>query len=104
MTLDADADESLDAPLPTFATLARFRESAATEDEAVASVNRSIVDAGVSCDGVSLERRDDDGSWLVTARIVTVSIDAHTAVGGVVADLEAAGLAPDEVWVQRQLA
>jgi len=106
--LDADLDTALDAvldaPLPTFAILARFREGAPSEDLAIDAVRRRLVDKGVTADTVTLERQDDDGTWLVVARVVTVSIDAHTAVAGIVEDLTAAGLVPDEVWVQRQIA
>ena len=43
-------------------------------------------------------------TFAILARIVTVSVDAHTAVTGVHEDLVAAGLTPDEVWAERQVA
>jgi len=103
-SFDEGLDDFLDAPLPTFAILARFREAAPSEDQAVDEVTRRLAERGVTADTVTLERQDDDGTWLVVARVVTVSIDAHTAVAGVVEDLTAAGLAPDEVWALRQIA
>lgn len=105
-TVDPDAlDElALDIALPTYAILARFRETAAGPEEAEAALVRRLTDAGEKYDEVAIERRDDDGTFLVVARIVTVSVDAHTAVAGVHDDLHAAGLAPDEVWAERQVA
>ncbi len=50
-------------------------------------------------DEVSVERREDDGSFWVVARFVTVSVDAHTAVLGVHESLAAAAVPVDEVWV-----
>ena len=101
---EATDDLALDVALPTFAILARFRESAATEDSAVDAVTQRLLDAGQRADHVVIERQDDDGSWLVMARFVTVSVDAHTAVAGVHEDLHGAGLTPDEVWAERQVA
>ena len=40
---------------------------------------------------------------MVVARFVLVSIDGHTAVGALHETLLAAGLVPDEIWVDRQL-
>ena len=45
-----------------------------------------------------LERREDDGSFWVVARFVTVSVDAHSAVVGVDDTLRSADVPADEVW------
>lgn len=100
---DTDDDLALDVALPTYAILARFRESAASADDAVDAVTSRLADCGERFDQVTLERADDDGTWLVVARFVTVSVDAHTAVAGIHEDLHSAGLAPDEVWAERAL-
>ncbi len=102
--LDADDDLALDVALPTYPILARFRETADTESDAVEQVVARLSSAAEPHDTVTVERREDDGTWLVVARFVTVSVDAHTAVAGVHDDLHAAGLAPDEVWAERPLA
>ncbi|HVE63799.1 MAG TPA: hypothetical protein VNB94_08370 [Mycobacteriales bacterium] len=104
ISFDDLSDDALDAPLPTFAILARFREEAATEAEAIDALSRRFVEAGAPAATVSTERRDDDSTWLLVARVVSISIDASTAVAGVVEDLASAGLRPDEVWVHRQIA
>ena len=107
MTTDLDGLDGLDdfdAALPTYAVLARFAEVADSEEEAIATITQRLVDAGKSFDQVVLERQDDARTWLTVARIVTVSVDAHTAVTGVHEDLVAAGLIPDEVWAERQVA
>ena len=101
--LDETDDLGLDVALPTFAILARFREAAGSEEAALAAVTERLTAAAERFDQVALERQDDDGSWLVVARFVTVSVDAHTAVAGVHEDLHSAGLAPDEVWAERAL-
>jgi hypothetical protein len=104
MTTELGGLDDWDAALPTFAILARFAEIADSEEEAIATVTRRLVDAGKSFDRVVLERQDDPRTWLTVARFVTVSVDAHTAVAGVHDDLRSAGLSPDEVWVERQVA
>ncbi len=93
-----------DAALPTFAILARFAEVADSAEEAIATLTRRLVDAGTNFDQVLLERQDDARTWFAVARIVTVSVDAHTAVAGIHDELHAAGLTPDEVWAERQVA
>jgi len=103
MTTSADDDMSLDVALATYAILARFRETAETEESAVEQVVDRLSSAAEPHDLVTVERREEDGSWLVVARFVTVSVDAHTAVAGVHDDLHAAGLQPDEVWAERAL-
>ena len=103
-SLDAGDDLALDVALPTYPILARFRETADTEAEAVEQVVERLSSAAEPHDAVTIERREDDGTWLVVARFVTVSVDAHTAVAGVHDDLHAAGLSPDEVWAERPLA
>ena len=101
---DAADELALDTALPTYAILARFRERAASASDAVEKVIRRLTDCGERYDEVALEREDDDGTWLIVARFVTVSVDAHTAVAGIHDDLHSAGLAPDEVWAERQVA
>lgn len=100
-TTDLGGLDDLDAALPTFAILARFAEVADSEEEAIATLTQRLIDAGEGFDQVMLERQDDARTWLVVARIVTVSVDAHTAVAGVHDDLHAAGLTPDEVWTEQ---
>ncbi|MCW2498568.1 MAG: hypothetical protein JWN87_244 [Frankiales bacterium] len=90
--------------LPTFAVLARFRESAATSDAAVRSVAARLADRDEPFQEVLVERQEGPESWMVVARFVVVSIDAQTAVLGVSETLGGAGLAPDEVWMDRQVA
>ncbi len=90
--------------LPTFVVLARFRQAASSEDEAVALVRRMLTDAGEPFDDVAPERSEPDGSWMVNARFVVVSVDSHTAVAGVHETLRRQGLAVDEVWADAQVA
>ena len=99
-------DEGLgdwDAPLPTFAVLARFAVVADSAEEAVAALSQRLLDARKSFDQVVVERQESR-TWLTVARIITVSVDAHTAVTGVQEDLNAAGFTPDEVWAEKQVA
>ena len=85
--------------LPTFVVLARFAEAAGTAEQAEASVRSRLAAARGLFDDVRVERREDDGTWLLEVRFVVVSLDGHTAVEGVSETLTSAGLAPDEVWV-----
>ena len=101
METDSDTDDvtgGVETVLPTFVVLARFRQSAPIEREAVDAVRRQLTAAGEPFDDVLVERQEDDGSWMVLARFVVVSVDAHTGVAGVHDSLREAGLAVDEVW------
>jgi hypothetical protein len=90
--------------LPTFAILARFIESAATGDDAVRAVVARLSEREEPFHEVVVERQEGTGRWMVVARFVVVSVDAHTAVCGVSETLDGAGLEPDEVWMDRQVA
>ena len=96
-----DLDETLPAEvaLPTFPVLARFRSDAGEAADAVADVVARLEPVRGLFDEAFVERREDDGSFWVVARFVTVSLDVHTAVVGVHETLTSAGVAPDEVWV-----
>lgn len=96
-TDDLDGEEEVS--LPTFVVLARFAEAGADAEQAEASVRARLTAARGLFDDVSVERREDDGTWLFEVRFVVVSVDAHTAVTGVSETLTRAGLSPDEVWV-----
>jgi hypothetical protein len=85
--------------LPTFALLARFVVDGGTAEEATAHVERRLSAVPLPFDQVELERREDDGTWMVVARFVEPSLDSHTATAGLHDTLTAAGLIPDEVWV-----
>jgi hypothetical protein len=106
MTTDADdaalaLDESGpgEVALPTFPVLARLRSLAPDETAALADARGQLQPVAGMYDDVSVERREDDGSFWVVARFVTVSVDAHTAVLGVHESLAAAAVPVDEVWV-----
>lgn len=106
MTTDADdaalaLDESGpgEVALPTFPVLARLRSLAPDEAAALADARGRLEPVAGMYDDVSVERREDDGSYWVVARFVTVSVDAHTAVLGVHESLAAAAVPVDEVWV-----
>ncbi len=103
-TYSDDATGGVETVLPTFVVLARFRQSAASEQEAVDTVRRQLTGADEPFDDVFVERAEQDGSWMVVARFVVVSVDAHTGVAGVHDSLRDAGLAVDEVWADAQLA
>ena len=94
-----DTDE-LDTALPTYAVLAQLsRPTGGSGDEAVRSVETDLRAAGAPYDLVTVERQDDDGTWRLRARFVVVSVDGETAVRGVHETLVAAGVHPDEVWL-----
>lgn len=100
----SDRTESFDSPLPTFSVLARFRSTHETSEDAERDVAARLTAAEEPFHEVTVERHDDDGAWMITARFVLVSVDAGTAVAGLYETLNAAGLAPDEVWLDRALA
>ncbi|CAN5297006.1 hypothetical protein BH24ACT10_BH24ACT10_09280 [soil metagenome] len=85
--------------LPTYPVLARFRSAAPDEAQALADARRQLAPVAGMYDDVEVERREDDGSFWVVARFVTVSVDAQTAVLGVHDSLAAAAVPVDEVWV-----
>ena len=89
-----------EVPLPTVAVLARFRSDADDAVSAESDVVGRIAPVREMYDDVAVERREDDGSFWVVARFVTVSGDAHTAGLGGHETLTAAGVDVDEVWVQ----
>lgn len=96
--------DSLDVALPTFAVLARFRESALTPEEAVRGLVARLRDADEPVHEVDVEREEGPGTWMVVARFVLVSVDAATAIAGLTETLAEAGLHPDETWSSGQVA
>ena len=103
---DTDTDDEtggVETVLPTFVVLARFRESAGNEQDAVDAVRRRLAGAAEPFDDVFVERQEDDGSWMVVARFVVVSVDSHTGVAGVHDSLRTAGFAVDEVWADARV-
>ena len=101
---DDDAEPAVEAVLPTFVVLARFRQEADSEEGALARVRRMLTDKGEPFDDIAPERQEDAGTWMVNARFVVVSVDSHTAVAGVHETLQGHGLAVDEVWADAQVA
>lgn len=97
--LDLEETAPADVALPTFPVLARLRSSAADERAALADARTRLSPVAGLYDDVEVERREDDGSFWVVARFVTVSVDAHTAVLGVHESLASAAVPVDEVWV-----
>ena len=94
----------LDAPLPTFALLARFRVGQADQHAAVEVVRRLLRTADEPFEDVIVEREDAPGTFYVMARFVLSSVDGETAVMGLFETLRSAGLDPDEVWLDAQVA
>ena len=92
-----------DVALPTYEVLARFRSSATSESDAVAEVTRRLTEQHEPFHEITVERQEEDGTWMVVVRFVLVSVDAHTAVVGLDETLRSAGVAPDEVWADHQL-
>ena len=86
--------------LDSFQVFARFCTQSATAQEAVLLVHRRILAAHEHPSEVRPEREERPGTWLVVARFVVVSVDAHTAVLGVTEAL--AAVRPDEVWTESQ--
>ena len=95
--------EPLEVALPTFAVLARFREEAASPEDAVRGLVARLRAADEPVHEVDVEREEGPGTWMVVARFVLVSVDAGTAVEGLSAALGDAGLEPDEVWSAGQV-
>ncbi|MCU1593564.1 MAG: hypothetical protein JWO12_956 [Frankiales bacterium] len=99
-----DLEESFDVPLPTYSVMARFASDCGTREEAEREVAERLTAAKEPFQDIGVERQEDSGVWLITARFVLVSVDGHTAVVGLHETLGAAGLHPDEVWLDRTLA
>ncbi len=99
----SQSPDTAEVVLPTFAVLARFRESATSGDAAVLAVQTRLTDADEPFDQVVVERQEGHTTWMIVARFVLVSVDGHTAVLGLDETLRGAVLAPDEVWVDRTL-
>ena len=93
-----DETEPVEVALPTFFVLARLRSRAADARAAIVDVIGQVAASAGLYDDVVVERQEDDGSFWVVVRFVTVSVDAHTAVLGVHETLTAQGVAVDEVW------
>ena len=87
-----------DVVLRTVPVLARLRSHAPDERAAVADVTARLEPVRGLYDEVLVERQEDDGSFFVVGRFVTVSVDVHTAVVGVAETLAGAGVPVDEVW------
>ncbi|MDQ3503697.1 MAG: hypothetical protein M3486_08800 [Actinomycetota bacterium] len=96
--LALEESAAVEVALPTFAVLARLRSTAADSAAAIADVIAQVAPAAGLYDDVVIERQEDDGSFWVVVRFVTVSVDAHTAVLGVHETLTGEGVAVDEVW------
>jgi hypothetical protein len=99
----SQAPDTHEIALPTFAVLARFCQEAADGTGAVRAVVARLTAAEEPFHEVEVERQEGEGSWMVVARFVIVSVDGHTALTGLVETLAAAGLTPDEVWLDRQV-
>ena len=89
-----------DDVLPTFQVFARFCVETGTAPAGVAVVTQMIAAAGERPSEVTLEREEGPGRWMIMARFVVASTDAHTAVLGVSEAL--AVVRPDEVWAGYQ--
>ena len=89
--------DSFDAVLPTFALMARFRN---TPDVVV----EQLTAAELPFHEVSVERTEFDGTVLVVVRFVEASVDGSTAVAGLYETLHDVALDLDEVWVDREFA
>lgn len=103
MTPDATTVQALDelpteVVLQTVPVLVRLRSHAPDERAAVADVTARLEPVRGLYDEVLVERQEDDGSFFVVGRFVTVSVDVHTAVVGVAETLTGAGIPVDEVW------
>jgi hypothetical protein len=98
--LELDESAPAEVALPTVPVLARVRSEAPNETTALAEVTRRLAPTRGLFDQVRVERREDDGSFWVVARFVTVSVDVHTAVVGVHETLQRAGVEVDEVWAE----
>ncbi len=93
----------LDAPLPTYALLARFRVEQADEHAAIEAVRVRLREAEEPFDDITVEREEAPGAYYVMARFVLASVDGETAVMGLFETLRSAQLDPDEVWLDAQV-
>lgn len=84
--------------LPSYEVKALFAASGARAEDAEQDVRARLTAARGLYDDVAVERQEPDGTWLLQARFVVVSIDAATAVLGVSETLGFAGVSADEVW------
>ncbi len=98
VALDLDEVAPAEILLPTVPVLARMRSTAPDERAAVEDVTARLAPVRGLFDEVVVERREDDGSFWVVGRFLTVSVDASTAVNGVHETLCQAGIDVDEVW------
>ncbi len=99
------AEPDIEVVLPTYAVLTQLSHAPGVgPTEAVHDVEVDLISHEAPFDTVAVERQEADGSWRLRARFVVVSVDGHTAVEGVHETLIAAGLHPDEVWLDRQIA
>jgi len=94
---------NLDTALPTYAVFARFNVTAPSEREAIERVVEQLTAHEEPFHEISAERQEPDGTWMIVARFVLVSVDGHTAVLGLDETLREAGLLPDEVWAGAQV-
>ena len=97
-------DELPDPVLPTYALLARFRVEADSPDAAVRLAVAALTLAQEPFHEVAVERDDGAGVYFVVARFVLASVDGETVLAGLYATLREAALAPDEVWLDAQVA
>lgn len=104
MTDPLDQFDNLDAALPTYALLASFTVPAESASDADREVVSRLSAAEQPFHEVRVERREDDGSWKVAVRFVLASVDGQMAVAGLHETLTEAGLSPDEVWLDKQVA
>ena len=97
-TVQALDELPLEPVLQTVPVLVRLRSTAPDARAAVADATARLAPVRGLYDEVLVERQEEDGSFFVVGRFVTVSVDVHTAVVGVAETLAGAGIAVDEVW------
>lgn len=93
--------ESFEEVLGTYSLLARFRVPDADEQLAPGQVAQRLTATDLAFHEVDVERVEPDGTVLVVVRFVEASVDGETALAGLFETLSAAGLSPDEVWLER---
>lgn len=103
MTTTPGPLDTTELALPTFAVLARFRETAGDGEAAVQAVTARLTAAEEPFHEVTVEREEGPQTWMVVVRFVLVSVDSSTAVAGLSETLQGAGMPPDEVWADSQL-
>ena len=97
-------DDLQDPVLPTYALLARFRVEADSPAAAVRVAVASLTRTQEPFHEIAVERQDAPGVYFVVARFVLASVDGETVLAGLYATLRDSGLAPDEVWLDAQVA